>query len=102
MSVTKYKTEIENFYLFVSHKTDGQEVATYGLVSDDNKKMVEIIPKYGPLTFVNSEEDVMKDYLSCDYDRGNWSQLHFDENNVNKMLNEGKFKELAEFLKTCL
>ena len=97
--IKKYGTEIDNFYMFVSHGQDGKSRVSYGLVSDNNLKMVEIIPKYGPITILNSELNIIDDYINHRAVRCDWTQSGYDENNINGLLDESNFEGIVEILK---
>jgi len=102
MVINKYKTGIENFYLIISHKKNGETNSSYILVNDKNTSMVEIIPKYGPLTILN-QENVLESYLDGKIiDRGNWDQESFDESGINALLSAGEIEGVMRVMKERL
>jgi hypothetical protein len=99
LNIKKYETGINNFFIFISHKDSGDVNCSYGLVSEDGKSMVEIVPKYGPITVIYSDnvlEKYINDYKSLD--RGNWSQNDFDKSGINNDLADGDLENIANKL----
>ena len=98
IKIKKYRTDVKNFYMFVSHKKDGSENVTYGLVKNNGLSMIEIIPKYGPITSLKSDTDIIDDYINGRCYRGNWTQSGFDGNNINELLCSGELGIIANIL----
>jgi hypothetical protein len=102
LKINKYKTEIDSFYMFVSHQKNGRANVSYGLVRYDRKIMVVIEPHCGPLTILESDKDVIDDYLSHKCDHTNWRQKEFDENKFDEIISEGNFQKATDILKRFL
>jgi hypothetical protein len=101
IKINCYDTEVKNFFLFVSHGENGSPNISYGLISDDNSKMVEIQPRYGPITILKSENNnMLAEYMKKykDINRSNWAQIDFDNLNINNDLCNGDFLSIADKL----
>ena len=98
-----YKTEVDNLYLFISHKKNGAVNCTYGYVSNDMQSMVEFDPEYGPLTRLKCNTNIIDEYLNNNVDqRGNWSQLGYEDSGIREYLYMGNLKMVAEMAKEWL
>jgi hypothetical protein len=98
--IIKYETTEQNFYLFISHGEEAKTSCTYGLVSVDNKKMVEFSPEYGPFTLIESE-NVLEDYLDpkIKQGRGHWLQTAYDESGIKRYLSYGELRKVCNAIK---
>lgn len=101
MKIAKYEV-LPNFYIFISHTREGETNCSYGLVSEDNKKMIEVIPKYGPISILESDQIVGKYIAGEKLDRGNWTQCGFDDSHINDYLSVGRLEQVKNILQGYL
>lgn len=98
-----YKTNIPNFYMFISHGVKGNTNCSYGLISDDGNKMIEVEPQHGPITTLE-HDDILTAYINdfSSLDRGHWNQRAFDELELSKSFSEGNFEYICSALSDWL